>query len=412
MFPIVNVAYPEEGPECMTLTTSHNDTKTSVSSTPVLSAEELAQLLTALQSSGLRVQVPLSARAGGAGPADAGMLYIEGVQTTVPTSAAYVERSPYALHGEDDGSWAVYRGSERLATAALAPRPKYYDLTTADGIPYHQIALLHLDSVASTVLQTCAYWGNDDQCQFCGIGVTYAQGRTIAKKTPAMLAEVALAAKELDGAVDATLTTGSTATPDRGAMYVGHCGQAVKEAAGLPVQVQFEPPADLDVIDRVADLGIDSVGIHIETFDPAVLARVAPGKARWGIEAYFSAWERAVQAFGAGQVSTYVILGMGEDEKTTVEGCKRAIDMGVYPFIVPLRPVPGSLMQDFLPPPREAVEAVYRQVVPYLAMKGMSASGVAAGCARCQACSGMGAFERAEGGLREGRPSLPLFTGI
>jgi radical SAM protein (TIGR04043 family) len=386
------------------------DVPTAAVPAPALSAEELAQLLTAVQSAGLRVEVPLDARAGGAGPADAGMLYIEGVQTTVPTNAGYVADSPYALRGEDDGSWGVYRDGERLAAAALAPRPKYYDLTTADGIPYHQIALLHLDSMASTVLQTCAYWGNDDQCQFCGIGVTLAAGRTIAKKTPAMLAEVAVAARDLDGAVDATLTTGSTATPDRGAMYVGRCGEAVKQAAGLPVQVQFEPPADLDVIDRVADMGIDSVGIHVETFDPAVLARVAPGKARWGIEAYFSAWERAVAAFGSGQVSTYVILGMGEDEQTTIDGCTRAIDMGVYPFIVPLRPVPGSLMEDLLPPPREAVEAVYRKVVPYLAKKGMSSAGVAAGCARCQACSGIGAFERMDGGISDGRRSLPLFA--
>lgn len=376
-----------------------------------LSADKLAKLITAVQSTGLRIDVPIGARAGGAGPADAGMLYIEGVQTTVPTSAAYVENSPYALRSEDDGGWAVYQGEDRLASAALAPRPAYYDLTTEDGIPYWQIALLHLDSVASTVLQTCAYWGNEDQCAFCGIGVTLAAGRTIAKKTPAMLAEVAVAARDLDGAVDATLTTGSTATPDRGALYVGQCGGAVKEASGLPVQVQFEPPSDLDVVDRVADMGIDSVGIHVESFDPQVLARVAPGKARWGIETYFTAWERAVAAFGPGQVSTYVILGMGEDQKLTVEGCKRAIDMGVYPFVVPLRPTPGSLMQDLLPPPKEAVEAVYRQIVPYLALRGMSASGVAAGCARCQACSGLGAFEKAEGGSRDGRRPLPLVVG-
>jgi radical SAM protein (TIGR04043 family) len=383
-----------------------------------VSAADVAELITALQSHGLRVEVPLAARAGGAGPADAGMLYVEGVQITVPTAAGYVESSPYVLRGDDDGSWGIWRSGARLAGASLAPRPRYYDLTTADGVAYWQIALLHLDSVASTVLQTCAYWGNADQCKFCGIGVTLAQGRTIAKKTPAMLAEVALAAKELDGAVDATLTTGSTATPDRGAMYVGRCGQAVKESAGLPVQVQFEPPSDLDVIDRVADLGVDSVGIHVETFDPVVLARVAPGKARWGIEAYFRAWERAVAAFGPGQVSTYVILGMGEDEQVTVDGCRRAIDLGVYPFVVPLRPVPGSLMEDLRPPPQEAVEAVYRQVVPYLAQKGLSSAGVAAGCARCQACSGIGAFERfersersanADGGLGDGRPSLPLF---
>ncbi len=371
----------------------------------------LAELITALQSTGLRVEVPIGARAGGAGPADAGMLWIEGVPTTVPTGAAYVSASPFSLRGEDDGGWAVYRGERRLASAALAPRPAYYDLTTQDGVPYWQIALLHLDSVASTVLQTCAYWGNEDQCAFCGIGVTLANGRTIAKKTPAMLAEVCVAARDLDGAVDATLTTGSTATPDRGALYVARCGEAVKAASGLPVQVQFEPPSDLDVLDRVADMGIDSVGIHVESFDPQVLARVAPGKARWGVEAYFAAWERAVAAFGPGQVSTYVILGMGEDQELTVEGCRRAIDLGVYPFVVPLRPVPGSLMQDLLPPSAEAVEAVYRKVASYLALKGMSSSGVAAGCARCQACSGLGAFEKAEGGIRDGRRALPLVVG-
>jgi radical SAM protein (TIGR04043 family) len=333
--------------------TSNQPLPTAVASAvPPPSAVEVAQLLTALQSEGLRVEVPLAARAGGAGPADAGMLYVEGVQTTVPTAAAYVARSPYVLRGDDDGSWGIWADGVRLAGASLAARPKYYDLTTDDGIPYWQIALLHLDSVASTCCRRARTGATRTSASSAASAVTLAQGRTIAKKTPAMLAEVALAAKQLDGAVDATLTTGSTATPDRGAMYVARCGAAVKEAAGLPVQVQFEPPADLDVIDRVADLGIDSVGIHIETFDPAVLARVAPGKARWGVEAYFSAWERAVAVFGPGQVSTYVILGMGEDTALTVEGCKRAIDLGVYPFIVPLRPVPGSLMEDLLPPPK------------------------------------------------------------
>ena len=381
---------------------------TVIAETPLPSAEDVARLITALQSEGLRVEVPVAQRTGGAGPADAGMLYVEGVRTTVPTAAAYVADSPYTLRGEDDGGWGVYRDGVRLASASAAARPRCYDLTTAEGIPYWQIALLHLDSVASTVLQTCTYWGTADQCRFCGIGVSLAAGRTVAKKTPAMLAEVARAARDLDGAVDATLTTGSTATPDRGAMYVARCAAAVKEAAGLPVQVQFEPPRDLDVIDRVADLGIDSVGIHVESFDPAVLARVAPGKARWGIEAYVAAWERAVAAFGPGQVSTYVILGMGEDVELTVEGCRRAIDLGVYPFVVPLRPVPGSLMEEFRPPPREAVEAVYRRVVPYLAARGLSAAGVTAGCARCQACSGLAAFERSDWGIRDRRPALPV----
>ena len=234
-------------------------------------------------------------RHGGAGPSDSGMLWIEGVAVTVPTDAEFARTSPYVLRPEDDG-FGIYRDGTRLASATGTPRPRYYDLATADGIPYWKIALLHLDSLASTVLQTCAYWGNDDQCRFCGIGLSLDAHRTIAKKRPEQLAEVAVAAKELDGAVDATLTTGSTPGADKGALYVAACGAAVKEAAGLPVEVQFEPPdpGHLDVIDRVHDLGIDSVGIHVESFDPAVLAYIAPAKARTGIEGYFAAWERAV----------------------------------------------------------------------------------------------------------------------
>src|SRR5690606_5497116 len=120
-------------------------------------------------------------RKGGAGPSDAGMLWVDGAPTTVPTSAAYVADSPYALRQEDDG-FGIYRGEERLADASLAPEPQFYGLSTADGIPYKQIALMHLDSLASTVLQTCTYWGNSDQCKFCGIGVSLEQKRTIAKK--------------------------------------------------------------------------------------------------------------------------------------------------------------------------------------------------------------------------------------
>ena len=130
---------------------------------------QVAHLITQLQSAGLRVEVPIEARAGGAGPADAGMLWIEGVPATIPTTAEYVRDSPYVLRADDDG-WAVYLGRRRLAEARPAPRPRYYDLQTADGVPYWKIALLHLDSMASTVIQTCAYWGTPTSAPSAGSG--------------------------------------------------------------------------------------------------------------------------------------------------------------------------------------------------------------------------------------------------
>jgi radical SAM protein (TIGR04043 family) len=356
---------------------------------------ELGSLIAEIQSLGLRVEKEgATTRVGGAGPSDAGMISIEGVNITAPVGARFAQDSPYELRSGENESWAIYRDGVRVASAEVAPRPRFYDLTTDDGVPYWKIALLHLDSLASTVVQRCAYWGTDDQCQFCGIELSLDSGDTIAAKHPDHLAEVAVAAKELDGVVDITLTTGSTYAADKGALYLAKCARAMKDASGLPVEAQFEPPDDLDVLAHVHEMGVDSVGMHVESFDPDTLARVAPPKARTGIEGYFRAWRRAVEIFGPGQVSTYVILGMGEDPDLTVEGCRRAIDMGVYPFVVPLRPVPGSLMEDLLPPSASYMESVYHRVVPYLVERGLGSWDVRAGCARCQACSAMSVTEK------------------
>ena len=188
-------------------------------------------------------------------------------------------------------------------------------------------------------------------------------------------------------------TTGSLNRRDRGALYIAKCATAIKEACGLPVQVQFEPPDDLSVLDEVDASGVDAVGMHLETFDPEVLERVARGKAATGIDGYYRAWERAVEVFGRGRVSTYVILGMGEDRALTEEGCRRAIEMGVYPFVVPLRPVPGTLMADAgrrRPTTWPRSIASCRRCWP----KPASIMPTRARWARCQACSGLSAWER------------------
>ena len=48
------------------------------------------------------VRTHAARRQGGAGPADAGMLWIDGFAATVPTSSDYAHASPYVLRAEDD----------------------------------------------------------------------------------------------------------------------------------------------------------------------------------------------------------------------------------------------------------------------------------------------------------------------
>ena len=354
------------------------------------------RLLVELQSLGVRVVEEdadaAPTRRGGAGPSDALFLWVRGLPLTVPAHADFVDVSPYTLRTTGRKA-QLFRDDEYVAPVTVPRRPKIYDMATADGVPYWKIALLHLDSIASTVVQKCIYWGTHEQCGFCGIELTRGE-QTIPVKTPAQLAEVCTAARDHDHAVDVTLTTGSLNRRDRGAIYISRCAHAIKEACGLPIQVQFEPPDDLRVLDEVQRAGVDAVGIHAETFDPDVLARVAPGKAQCGIEGYFECWERAVEVFGRGSVTTYVLLGMGERPELIVEGCRRAVEMGVYPFVVPLRPVPSTLMADSPAPEPDYVARIYGEVSAMIAAAGLDHLDAKAGCARCQACSGLSAWER------------------
>jgi hypothetical protein len=51
-------------------------------------------------------------------------------------------------------------------------------------------------------------------------------------------------------------------------------------------------------------------------------------------------------------------------------------------------------MEDLPPPPAEYTERVYRQVASYLTDRGLTPDKAVAGCARCQACSVLGAMQK------------------
>lgn len=378
-------------------------------------AFDIRVLAVELQSLGVRTigGVPREeTRAGGAGPSDAGFVWFDGAPLTVPVHGDYVASSPFEVRMAASGeSGTLYRDDVEVGPIRLHPRPRIYDLETADGIPYWKIGLMHLDSFASTVMQHCVYWGTDEQCHFCAIGTSLANGRTIPVKTPELLAEVAAAAQRLDGAKDVTLTTGSPNRSDRGAPYMARCAEAIREASGLPVQVQIEPPDDFSWFPHLKDSGVEALGLHLEVWDEDVLARVAPGKHAQGRDHYLAAWDAAVEVFGHGQVSTYFILGLGESVESAVEGAATAIAHGVYPFVVPLRPSPGSIRFGDTPPSVDHVREVYERIAPLLAEAEMLSQNARAGCVRCQACSALSTFERAYGGGRnEAGPIGPLTT--
>jgi radical SAM protein (TIGR04043 family) len=337
---------------------------------------------------GIRLREVPVARTAGAGPSDDGHLLLDGVGAAVPLDP----RSPYTVAG----GRLLLDGADTGMGVETVARPRFYDLTTADGTPYEQIARLHSSHVlATTVVQTCVRYDEDQRCRFCAIEESLRQGSTTAVKSPAQLAEVAKAAHDLDGITQMVMTTGTSNGRDRGATHLARCVRAVRQVLpDLPIQVQCEPPGDLTTFQALWDAGARSIGIHVESLDDDVRRRWMPGKGSVPMHEYDAAWREAVRVFGRNQVSTYLLVGLGEDADELVAGAERLVEMGVYPFVVPFRPLAGTLATDVdgaVAPDPSTVLDVTSRVAASLRRAGMRGADQAAGCAACGACSALSA---------------------
>ena len=336
------------------------------------------------------------ARAGGAGPSDHKAVTIANQTVMVPILNHASQRSPYTAH-VNGGRALLLKGDDFIAEMAFPKKPRFYDRSTAEGIPYWKIATLHGEDVlATTVLQTCMRYGHRaTSCQFCAIGESLAAKTTIAEKTPAQLAEVAKAAVELDGVRHFVMTTGTPQTEDRGARVLADAARAVRAAVDLPIQAQSEPPADFAWFSRLAAAGVDSLGLHLEAVSDEVRARIIPGKAEVPVAVYFEAFAAAVAVFGRGQVSSYVLAGLGDSEDIILDACARMIRLGVYPFVVPFVPIAGTPLAHHPPPEPAFMASLLTEVARLLAASDLRSGEIKAGCGRCGACSSLKAREAA-----------------
>lgn len=356
--------------------------------------------MTDLQSYGLRLLDPgagAPSRRGGAGPSDHKAVTIAGHTIMVPVHTSSAWASPFVAEAPDaDGRVTLKRGSIPIASIEFPRQPRFYALSTADGVPYSHIATLHgADVLATTVLQTCIrYASRRKACKFCAIGQSLAAGRTVAHKTPPQLAEVAKAAVELDGIKHMVMTTGTPPGDDRGAQVLCDSAFAIRAAVDLPIQAQCEPPDTDRWFVRMKAAGIDTLGMHLEVVSPAVREHIMPGKAQVPVAKYMASFEAAVAVFGRGQVSTYILAGLGDTREEILAVCEQLVAIGVYPFVVPFVPIAGTPLEDHPAPDAAWMKSILAPLGAMVSSAGLLSKDIKAGCGKCGACSSLSQYEK------------------
>jgi radical SAM protein (TIGR04043 family) len=197
----------------------------------------------------------------------------------------------------------------------------------------------------------------------------------------------------LDGVKHMVMTTGTPPTPDRGAKVLCDSAQAIRAAVDLPLQAQCEPPDTDAWFQRLRDAGVDTLGMHLEVVDEGLRRQLLPGKSEVPMARYWDAFSAAVDVFGRGQVSTYLLAGLGDSAETLLATSERLLAMGVYPFVVPFVPISGTPLEDRPAPDAAFMRSVLEPLGRMVDEAGVRAADIKAGCGRCAACSTLSRYE-------------------
>ena len=135
--------------------------------------------------------------------------------------------------------------------------------------------------------------------------------------------------------------------------------KTLKFHTGVPVSVSCQPTNNED-IRRLHAAGVGRIGIAIDAASPKLFAEVkglgANESCIW--KGQFGKLREAVEVFGKGNVSTHLIVGLGETEKDVTSLIQECIDMTVLPALFAFTPIRGTALEDRVQPD----VTVYRRV--------------------------------------------------
>jgi len=139
----------------------------------------------------------------------------------------------------------------------------------------------------------------------------------------------------------------------------------IKKGSAIPVSVSCQP-LKIQNIELLKQCCVDRLGIALDASTKELFNKIK-GSGTGNLfswENQFKQMKNAVSFFGKGNVSTHVIVGLGETEKEAAEVIQTCIDMTVLPGLFAFTPIRGTALEAKSPPNLEAYRRV--QLARYL----------------------------------------------
>lgn len=143
----------------------------------------------------------------------------------------------------------------------------------------------------------------------------------------------------------------------------------IRAEVNIPISVSCQPLTS-EQMKKLKATGIDRLSIPLDAASEILFEKVKGSSVKgpfiWN--KHIEVLKSAVQIFGKGNVSTHLIVGLGETDEDLLNMVQKMVVMGVYPAIFAFTPIPGTKLEAKTQPKIERYRRI--QLAHYLITEG------------------------------------------
>ena len=253
----------------------------------------------------------------------------------ISVAEEFSTESPYLLVKKD--------GAYRITGDGWDEPITFFDKLPDTGTVLDDMARLHSEGCINVwPSTTCCYDTPELKCRFCSLEAD----RTEPMDIDELCAGLRILMEKVPKGYMLNFSGGTYKNPDWMARYWIRLARRIREFSDCFITVEFAPPSDLGLLREMKDAGIGAAIMNLEIADPEERKRICPGKSKISYEHYHEAFREAVKVFGWGMVSSVLIGGI-QDKEAIKKECAVMAAEGVYPTIMPFRPMDNCELYGF-----------------------------------------------------------------
>ncbi|MGZ4946700.1 MAG: radical SAM protein, partial [Halobacteriota archaeon] len=178
-----------------------------------------------------------------------------------------------------------------------------------------------------------------------------------------------------------SLTSGVEQSTEHEADRIAAMIHALRNKYDLPIGVSVYPTQNSTKL--LKEAGADEIKYNVETMDRQLFIKMCPGLS---LDFILEALKDAVSVFGRNKVFSNILVGLGEDDSSIINGMYELIEMGVIPILRAVVEHPLRVEAGMRRPSAERLLRLARKERELLDEYGLRADIAETMCAPCTGC--------------------------